>query len=167
MSNAQVAIFMGSKSDLPLMQETAEVLKKFGVSYDMTVTSAHRTPDRTEKLIKVFEANGGEVFIAGAGSAAHLAGVIAARTILPVIGVPIDSSPLQGWDALLATVQMPGGIPVASMAVGKAGAKNAGIFAAQIIARKDPELAKRLTAYKKDMANKVIADAEQIDAAQR
>ncbi len=166
MSNAQVAIFMGSKSDLPLMQEAAEVLKKFGVSYDMTVTSAHRTPDRTEKLIKAFEENGGEVFIAGAGSAAHLAGVIAARTILPVIGVPIDSSPLQGWDALLATVQMPGGIPVASMAVGKAGAKNAGIFAAQIIARKDPELAKRLTAYKEDMANKVIADAEQIDAAQ-
>ncbi len=166
MSNAQVAIFMGSKSDLPLMQEAAEVLKKFGVSYDMTVTSAHRTPDRTEKLIKAFEENGGEVFIAGAGSAAHLAGVIAARTILPVIGVPIDSSPLQGWDALLATVQMPGGIPVASMAVGKAGAKNAGIFAAQIIARKDPELVKRLTAYKEDMANKVIADAEQIDAAQ-
>ena len=89
----------------------------------MTVTSAHRTPDRTEQLIASFEANGGEVFIAGAGSAAHLAGVIAARTVLPVIGVPIDSSPLQGWDALLATVQMPGGIPVASMAVGKAGAK--------------------------------------------
>lgn len=164
MKNAQVAIFMGSKSDLPLMREAAEVLTKLGVSYDMTVTSAHRTPDRTEALMKAFEANGGEVVIAGAGSAAHLAGVIAARTVLPVIGVPIDSSPLQGWDALLATVQMPGGIPVASMAVGKAGAKNAGIFAAQIIARKDPELVKRLRAYKEDMANKVIADAESIDA---
>ena len=164
MSNAQVAIFMGSKSDLPLMREAAEVLKKLGVSYDMTVTSAHRTPDRTEKLIKAFEANGGEVFIAGAGSAAHLAGVIAARTVLPVIGVPIDSSPLQGWDALLATVQMPGGVPVASMAVGKAGAKNAGIFAAQIIARKDPELVKRLVAYKEEMAKNIIADAEQMDA---
>ncbi len=165
MSSAQVAIFMGSKSDLPLMREAAEVLKKFGVSYDMTVTSAHRTPDRTEKLIKAFEANGGEVFIAGAGSAAHLAGVIAARTVLPVIGVPIDSSPLQGWDALLATVQMPGGVPVASMAVGKAGAKNAGIFAAQIIARKDPELVKRLMAYKEEMAKNIIADAEQMDVA--
>ncbi|HHZ82633.1 MAG TPA: 5-(carboxyamino)imidazole ribonucleotide mutase [Nitrospirales bacterium] len=164
MSKVQVAIFMGSKSDLPLMRETAAVLTKLGVSYDMTITSAHRTPDRTEELIKSFEASGGEVFIAGAGGAAHLAGVIAARTVLPVIGVPIDSSPLQGWDALLATVQMPGGIPVASMAVGKAGAKNAGIFAAQIIARKDPELAKRLMAYKEDMAKNVIVDAEQIDA---
>lgn len=162
MSNAQVAIFMGSKSDLPLMREAAEMLKKFGISYDMTVTSAHRTPGRTEQLIASFEANGGEVFIAGAGSAAHLAGVIAARTILPVIGVPIDSSPLQGWDALLATVQMPGGVPVASMAVGKAGAKNAGIFAAQIIARKDPELVKRLVAYKEEMAKNVIADAAQM-----
>ena len=165
MSNAQVAIFMGSKSDLPLMREAAEVLKKLGVSYHMTVTSAHRTPDRTEQLIASFEANGGEVFIAGAGSAAHLAGVIAARTVLPVIGVPIDSSPLQGWDALLATVQMPGGIPVASMAVGKAGAKNAGIFAAQIIARKDPELLRRLVAHREEMAKNVIADAELMDAA--
>ena len=139
-------------------------VKELSVSYDVTVTSAHRTPDRTEELIKAFEANGGEVFIAGAGSAAHLAGVIAARTVLPVIGVPIDSSPLQGWDALLATVQMPGGIPVASMAVGRVGAKNAGIFAAQIIARKDPELAKRLAAYKEEMATKVIADAESLNA---
>ena len=162
MSNAQVAIFMGSKSDLPLMRETAELLKQFGVSYDMTITSAHRTPDRTEKLIKAFEANGGEVFIAGAGSAAHLAGVIAARTILPVIGVPIASSPLQGWDALLATVQMPKGVPVATMAMGKAGAKNAGVFAAQIIARKDPKLAKQLIAYKEEMEKTVIADAEQM-----
>ena len=164
MSLAQVAIFMGSKSDLSVMQEAAEVLKKLGVAYDMTVTSAHRTPDRTEELVKAFEANGGDVFIAGAGGAAHLAGVIAARSILPVIGVPIDSSPLQGWDALLATVQMPGGIPVASMAVGKSGAKNAGIFAAQIIARKDTELVKRLVAYKEDMAKKVIADAESMNA---
>ncbi|MBQ28159.1 MAG: 5-(carboxyamino)imidazole ribonucleotide mutase [Nitrospiraceae bacterium] len=163
MSNAQVAIFMGSKSDLPLMRETAELLKQFGVSYDMTITSAHRTPDRTEKLIKAFEANGGEVFIAGAGSAAHLAGVIAARTILPVIGVPIASSPLQGWDALLATVQMPKGVPVATMAMGKAGAKNAGVFAAQIIARKDPKLAKQLIAYKEEMEKTVIADAEQME----
>ena len=145
------------------MRETAELLKQFGVSYDMTITSAHRTPDRTEKLIKAFEANGGEVFIAGAGSAAHLAGVIAARTILPVIGVPIASSPLQGWDALLATVQMPKGVPVATMAMGKAGAKNAGVFAAQIIARKDPKLAKQLIAYKEEMEKTVIADAEQME----
>jgi len=163
MNKADVAIFMGSKSDLPLMQEAAAILKKLDVSYSMTVTSAHRTPDRTEVLIKEFEANGGQIFIAGAGSAAHLAGVVAAKTILPVIGVPIDSSPLQGWDSLLSTVQMPGGIPVASMAVGKAGAKNAGIFAAQILARKDLALAKRLLAYKDEMAKKVIDDADSLD----
>tara|TARA_B100000315_G_scaffold255382_1_gene298593 strand:+ start:7591 stop:8085 length:495 start_codon:yes stop_codon:yes gene_type:complete len=162
MSNTQVAIFMGSKSDLPLMQEAAEMLRHFNISYDMTITSAHRSPNRTETLVRAFELNGGEVFIAGAGSAAHLAGVIAARTVLPVIGVPIDSSPLQGWDALLATIQMPGGIPVATMAVGKAGAKNAGVFAAQIIARKDQQLLKRLIAYKEEMEKKVIADAEQM-----
>ncbi len=163
MNKADVAIFMGSKSDLPLMQEAAAILKKLDVSYSMTVTSAHRTPDRTEVLIKEFEANGGQIFIAGAGSAAHLAGVVAAKTILPVIGVPIDSSPLQGWDSLLSTVQMPGGIPVASMAVGKAGAKNAGIFAAQILARKDLALAKRLLAYKDEMTKKVLDDADSLD----
>lgn len=163
MNKTDVAIFMGSKSDLPLMQEAAAILKKLNVSYTMTVTSAHRTPDRTETLIKDFEVNGGQVFIAGAGSAAHLAGVVAAKTILPVIGVPIGSSPLQGWDSLLSTVQMPGGIPVASMAIGKAGAKNAGIFAAQILARKDAALAKRLLAYKDEMAKKVIDDAASLD----
>ena len=163
MNNAQVAVFMGSKSDLPLMREVAKTLMELGVSYDMTITSAHRTPSRTDDLIRIFEKNGGDVFIAGAGGAAHLAGVIAARTVLPVIGVPIDSSPLHGWDALLATVQMPSGVPVASMAVGKAGAKNAAIFAAQIIARKDTALAKRLVTYKEEMTLRTIADAEHMD----
>ncbi len=158
----KVAIVMGSDSDLPVMQKAAERLKKFEIEFTMTVTSAHRSPDRTRSLIKGFENKGIKVIIAGAGGAAHLAGVIAAETILPVIGVPINSSPLQGFDALLATVQMPGGIPVATMAVGEAGAKNAAILAAQILALSDKEINNRLNELKKEMALEVEKKAHKI-----
>ena len=158
----KVAIVMGSDSDLPIMQKAAERLKKFEIEFKMTVTSAHRSPDRTRSLIKGFENKGIKVIIAGAGGAAHLAGVIAAETILPVIGVPINSSPLQGFDALLATVQMPGGIPVATMAVGEAGAKNAAILAAQILALSDKEINNRLNELKKEMALEVEKKADKI-----
>ena len=158
----KVAIVMGSDSDLPVMQKAAERLKKFEIEFTMTVTSAHRSPDRTRSLIKGFENKGIKVIIAGAGGAAHLAGVIAAETVLPVIGVPINSSPLQGFDALLATVQMPGGIPVATMAVGEAGAKNAAVLAAQILALSDKEINNRLTEFKKEMALEVQKKADKI-----
>ena len=158
----KVAIVMGSDSDLPVMQKAAERLKKFEIEFTMTVASAHRSPDRTRSLIKEFENKGVKVIIAGAGGAAHLAGVIAAETVLPVIGVPINSSPLQGFDALLATVQMPGGIPVATMAVGEAGAKNAAVLAAQILALSDKEINNRLTEFKKEMALEVQKKADKI-----
>ena len=151
----KVLIVMGSDSDLPIMQETEKVLKDFRIPYDITVASAHRSPERTTKLTRDAEKKGVEVIIAGAGSAAHLAGVIASHTILPVVGVPIDSSPLKGVDALFSTVQMPPGIPVATMAVGKAGAKNAAIFAVQILMSKNASLNKALRAYKKKMAKEV------------
>jgi len=153
---------MGSDSDLPVMEKTGEVLDEFNIAYAMTVSSAHRTPARTLKLVRDAEKNGIEVIIAGAGAAAHLAGVIASHTILPVIGVPIDSSPLNGMDALLSTVQMPPGIPVATMAVGKAGAKNAGIFAAQIIGLKDSTVAGLVASYRKKMAADVEKKAKRI-----
>lgn len=159
----KVLILMGSDSDLPVMEKTANMLKEFNIPYHMTVSSAHRTPERTLKLIKDSEKGGVEVIIAGAGAAAHLAGVIASHTILPVIGVPIDSSSLKGLDALYATVQMPPGIPVATMAIGAAGAKNAGIFAAQILALKDPKIAAALRAYKKKMAKEVEQKAKKVE----
>ena len=121
----------------------------------MTVTSAHRTPDRTEALIKEFEGNGGQIFIAGAGSAAHLAGVVAAKTILPVIGVPIDSSPLQGWDSLLSTVQMPSGIPVGTLAIGKAGAINAALLAVSILSVRYKKIQDLLKKYRRNFEKKV------------
>lgn len=158
----KVAVVMGSDSDLPVMQKAADMLKKFGIEYEMTVTSAHRSPDRTRSIIKEFENNGIKVIIAGAGGAAHLAGVIAAETILPVIGVPINSSPLQGFDSLLATVQMPAGIPVATMAVGEAGASNAAILAAQILALSNQKIHNQLNEYKKEMALGVEKKAEKI-----
>lgn len=160
---SKVLIVMGSDSDLPVMEKTANMLKEFNIPYHMTVSSAHRTPERTLKLIKDSEKGGVEVIIAGAGAAAHLAGVIASHTILPVIGVPIDSSSLKGVDALYATVQMPPGIPVATMAIGAAGAKNAGIFAAQILALKDPKIAAALRAYKKKMAKEVEQKAKKVE----
>ncbi len=154
---------MGSDSDLPVMEGTAKMLEGFRIPYHMTVSSAHRTPERTLKLIRSAEKNGVEVVIAGAGAAAHLAGVIAAHTTLPVIGVPIDSSPLQGVDALYSTVQMPPGIPVATMAVGKGGAKNAGIFAAQILGLKDKKIAASLKGHKKQMAEEVVKKAKKVE----
>jgi len=160
---AKVLILMGSDSDLPVMESTAKVLKEFNIPYKMTVASAHRTPDRTLKLIKSSEKEGVQIMIAGAGAAAHLAGVVASHTTLPVIGVPIDSSPLKGIDSLYSTVQMPPGIPVATMAVGKGGAKNAGIFAAQILALKDTGIAKALVDYRKKMAAEVVKKAKNVE----
>jgi phosphoribosylaminoimidazole carboxylase PurE protein len=143
---------MGSDSDLEVMREAEKRLDYFGISYETRVMSAHRTPEKAARYAQSAQARGLEVIIAGAGAAAHLAGALAASTTLPVIGIPIDSSSLKGLDALLATVQMPAGIPVATMAVGKAGAANAGIFAAQIIARKDAKVAAKLAQFKKEMA---------------
>jgi len=151
----KVLIIMGSDSDLPVMEETEKILREFGISFKTTIASAHRSPERAVKIVKEAEKKGVETIIAGAGAAAHLAGSIAAHTTLPVIGVPINSSPFQGLDALLSTVQMPPGVPVAAMAVGKAGAKNAAIFAAEIIGRKDARVAKKLKAYKKKMSRDV------------
>lgn len=135
-----VAILMGSDSDLPVMQSCCELLDKFAIDYEVRITSAHRTPEDTRDYVREAEQRGCAVFIAAAGLAAHLAGAVAAQTVRPVIGVPIDSGPLQGIDALLSTVQMPGGIPVATVAIGKSGAKNAAYLAAQILATSDAEL---------------------------
>lgn len=151
MSKPVVGILMGSDSDLPVMQEAAAMLQEFGIEYEMTIASAHRTPKKVLEYSQSAEKRGIKLIIAGAGWAAHLAGVIASHTTLPVIGVPIDSSPLKGIDALLATVQMPGGVPVATMALGKSGAKNAGIFAAQIIATNDVKIANRIKIYRVEM----------------
>ena len=146
MSSPFVAILMGSDSDLPVMKAGCEVLKNLGVRYEVRVTSAHRTPEDTRDFILDAEQRGCAVFIAGAGMAAHLAGAVAAHTLKPVIGVPIDSGPLQGLDALLPIAQMPGGVPVATVAIGKAGAKNAGYLAAQMLALADEALHGRLLA---------------------
>jgi phosphoribosylaminoimidazole carboxylase PurE protein len=159
-----VGILMGSDSDLPVMEEASKVLEKFGIPYEMTVSSAHRTPKKTSDYAKSAEKRGIRIIIAGAGSAAHLAGFIAAETILPVIGVPIDSS-LSGLDSLLSTVQMPGGVPVASMAIGRAGAKNAGIFAAEILSISDPKLKAKLKAYRVEMTRDVEKKAKKLSKA--
>jgi len=150
-----VSIVMGSDSDLEIMQECAKALDGFGISYEIDVTSAHRSPARTSKYAREAAGRGIKVIIAGAGGAAHLAGVIAAESTLPVIGVPIPSTSLQGLDSLLAIVQMPAGIPVATVAIGKPGATNAGILAAQIIAAGDPEFAKKMHAHKEKLAKGV------------
>jgi len=146
---------MGSDSDLDIMREAASSLEEFGIGYEIDVTSAHRSPDRTAEYAKSAAGRGIRVIIAGAGGAAHLAGVIAAHTSLPVIGVPIPSTPLNGLDSLLATVQMPAGIPVATLAIGKAGATNAGILAAQILALSSASLGKKMRAHKEKLANSV------------
>ncbi len=156
----QVGVIMGSDSDFPVMEKTLSILKKFDIPYTVTVASAHRTPERATKLASEAKEKGIKILICGAGHAAHLAGVIAAHTTLPVLGVPIDSSALQGMDSLLATVQMPPGIPVSTMAIGKSGAYNAGIFAAQILAVSDPEIAEKLSAFKQEMADKVNKKAQ-------
>ena len=150
-----IGIVMGSASDRPIMEEAAAILERFKVPYEMIVASAHRSPELTREYARTAQERGLQVIIAGAGGAAHLAGSIAAATVLPVIGVPIDSSPLQGMDALLATVQMPAGVPVATMAVGKAGARNAGILAVQILSLHQPGLQKKLEQYKKELAQQV------------
>ncbi len=143
---AWVAILMGSESDWPVIQSTTSVLKDLGVEFEVKVSSAHRTPEETRTYVSDAESRGCGVFICAAGMAAHLAGAVAAHTVKPVVGVPIDSGPLQGFDALLSTVQMPGGIPVATVAIGKAGAKNAGYLAAQILSLGDSGLAEKLVA---------------------
>ena len=160
MAKPVVGILMGSDSDLPVMQEAGAMLQEFGIEYEMTIASAHRTPKKVLEYSLNAEKRGLKVIIAGAGWAAHLAGVVASQTTLPVIGVPIDSSPLKGLDAILATVQMPGGVPVATMSLGKAGAKNAGVFAAQIIAVSDVKVANRLKVYKVEMERDVEEKAK-------
>ena len=160
MKKPLVEIVMGSDSDLPIMEEALNVLDSFFIPYEVTISSAHRTPKLTSELSKNARKRGIEVIIAGAGGAAHLAGVIASETTLPVIGVPIDSSALNGLDSLLSTVQMPGGIPVATMAIGKAGARNAAIFSAQILSLKYPEIEKKLIAYRKEIGKKVVKKSE-------
>lgn len=163
MANRRVRILMGSDSDAGVMRRAVEVLDELGVPSHMTVASAHRSPERVRRLIDEAPSSGVGVFIVGAGAAAHLAGVVAAHSTLPVIGVPIDSSPLQGWDALLATVQMPPGVPVATVSVGKAGAVNAAVLAAQILATGDAGLAERLADYKRRLADKVEQAAARVE----
>jgi phosphoribosylaminoimidazole carboxylase PurE protein len=155
-----VGILMGSDNDYEVMVEAALALKSFGVPFEMTVSSAHRTPERTAKYVRAAQGRGIKVLIAGAGAAAHLAGVVAAETTLPVLAVPIDSTALQGLDALLAMVQMPAGIPVATMAIGKAGARNAGLFAVQILSISDERLQRCLAAYKVELVAGVEAKAK-------
>ena len=155
MSQTTVLILMGSDSDAPVMQGAVDVLREFDIACEMTVASAHRSPERVMRLVSEAPARGVKLFIVGAGAAAHLGGVVAAHTTLPVIGVPIDSSALKGMDALLSTVQMPPGVPVATVSIGKPGATNAGVLAAQILAVGDPAMAERLVSYKQTLAEKV------------
>ena len=155
MSKPLVSIVMGSDSDLDIMREAAKALDDFGIAYEIDVTSAHRSPDRTADFARKAAGRGIRVIIAGAGGAAHLAGVIAAHTTLPVIGVPIPSTALNGMDSLLATVQMPAGIPVATVAIGKAGATNTGILAAQILGLASESLARKLESLKETLVNSV------------
>ena len=153
---------MGSASDKEVMAEAAEVLRELGIPYEMGVYSAHRTPERAAKLASEAAGRGVRVMIAGAGAAAHLAGAIASRTNLPVIGVPLAATPLAGLDALLATVQMPAGFPVATMAIGKPGARNAAFLAAQILATSDDSLSRKLTAWREEKAREVEAASEKM-----
>jgi len=163
----QVAIFMGSASDEETMRPCTELLDQIGISYIFTVSSAHRTPERTEHLVDSLEADGCQVFICAAGMAAHLAGAVAARTLKPVIGVPVTASNLSGLDAMLATVQMPPGYPVATVALDKAGAKNAAWLAAQIISLTDSSIAANLKAAREDGKAAVIRSAEELEARYR
>lgn len=160
--SGKVLILMGSRSDAEVMSEATRVLKGLGIPHHVTVASAHRSPARTQRMAREAEGEGYSVIIAGAGAAAHLAGVVAAETLLPVIGVPLASSPLSGLDSLLSTAQMPGGVPVATMAVGKAGAQNAAHLAAQILALTDPKLKKKLRERRREMADAVAEAAEEV-----
>ena len=163
MNPISVLILMGSDSDAPVMQGAVDILRDLEIRSEMTVASAHRSPERVMRLVREAPGRGVKVFVVGAGAAAHLAGVVAAHTIMPVIGVPIDSSALKGLDALLSTVQMPPGVPVATVSIGKPGATNAGVLAAQILAVGDPAIAARLDAYKKKLAEKVEAAAKKLE----
>ena len=156
MGDVKIAVMMGSKSDLPVMEAAVGILKDFNVSCEVRVLSAHRTPKETVEYAESLRGRGVKAVICGAGASAALAGVVAAHTTLPVIGVPIDSSPLNGMDALLSTVQMPPGVPVATVAVGKAGAKNAALLALRILAVEDENIAGLLLKYKEDQRQKVI-----------
>ncbi len=159
-----ILILMGSDSDAPTMQPAVDVLKEFGITSEMTVASAHRSPARVMRLVSEAPSRGVKVFIVGAGAAAHLGGVVAAHTTLPVIGVPIDSSALKGLDALLSTVQMPPGVPVATVSIGKPGATNAGVLAAQILGVGDKAIAQKLQDYKQKLADKVEAAAAKLQS---
>jgi len=166
MSEISVLILMGSDSDAPIMQAAVETLRELQIPCEMTVASAHRSPERVMRLVREAPGRGVKVFIVGAGAAAHLAGVVAAHTAMPVIGVPIDSSALKGLDALLSTVQMPPGVPVATVSIGKPGATNAAVLAAQIIAVADAGVAARVAQYKKKLADKVEAAAARLASEQ-
>lgn len=161
---ATVSVVMGSDSDQPVMDETVKVLREFDIGYEVVLTSAHRSPERTSSFAKKAADRGVRVIIVGAGAAAHLAGVIASQTHLPVIGVPIDATSLRGLDALLSTVQMPGGIPVATMAIGKAGAKNAALMAIRILSLEDAALRKKLQVYCRKMARDVEKKHKRLNA---
>lgn len=167
MSKPMVSIVMGSDSDLEIMREAGKALDDFGISYEIDVTSAHRSPDRSAEFAKKAADRGIKVIIAGAGGAAHLAGVIAAHTIVPVIGVPIPSTSLNGMDSLLSTVQMPPGIPVATVSIGKWGATNAGILAAQMLALADEALAKKMHAHKERLARGVEEKSKKLRESQK
>jgi 5-(carboxyamino)imidazole ribonucleotide mutase len=157
-----VSVVMGSDSDFPIMSETIKVLENFGIPHEVFLTSAHRSPERTSSFAKGAAKRGIKVIIVGAGAAAHLAGVIASQSLLPVIGIPIDATALGGIDALLSIAQMPGGVPVATMAVGKAGAKNAALLAVRILAVKDEILQKKLKAFIQDMARDIEKKQENL-----
>jgi len=158
----KVAIFIGSDSDYEVVKDAQAILKEFKVSFALEVTSAHRSPARTLKLIKDYEEKGVEVFIAVAGKAAHLAGIVAAHTVKPVIGVPVESSSFDGLDALLSTVQMPKGVPVATMGLGKSGASNSALLAIQILSLNDPSLVRKLEEYREEMAAQIEAKSKKI-----
>ena len=159
----RVGILMGSASDYDIMLEAARTLREFGIPFEMTVSSAHRSPARTSRYAREALPRGLEVLIVGAGAAAHLAGVVASETTLPVVAVPIDSSSLKGLDALLATVQMPAGVPVATMAIGKPGARNAGVLAAQILALGDAALGEKLRRFKAELENEIESRARAVE----
>ncbi len=161
MNKPLVGIIMGSDSDLPVMSAAAQMCDEFGIDYEVTVVSAHRTPDRLVKYAKTAEKKGIRVIIAGAGGAAHLPGMVASMTELPVIGVPVRGSNLEGMDSLLSIVQMPGGVPVATVAIN--GGKNAGILAAQMIGVKSKEIRNKVKEYKKQMEDEVLAKAEKLE----
>jgi phosphoribosylaminoimidazole carboxylase PurE protein len=157
---SSVAILMGSDSDLPVMKEAARTLKRLEVPFELEITSAHRTPDRTARFVREAEGRGVRVFVVGAGGAAHLAGVVAAHTVRPVLGVPLSATDLQGVDALYATVMMPAGVPVGTLAIGKAGATNAALLAAEILAVSDDALRDRLATLREEQAEKVARKSE-------